>query len=57
MIYILIAALWIVYGAFSLVQDKTTWESDGSKFFAHVIFAPFILIYKALYGIFKEYHN
>ena len=57
MIYILIIALWIVYGAFSMVQDKTTWESDASKFFAHIIFAPFIIVYKALYGIFKEYHK
>lgn len=63
MIYILIAALWIVYGAFSTVQDKEDWRgSDGSpndvgKVLFYIILAPIILLAKAMYGIFRSYNN
>jgi hypothetical protein len=63
MIYILIAALWVVYGAFSMVQDKEEWRgSDGDtneigKFLFYMILAPIILVVKALYGIFRTYND
>lgn len=62
MITTLIVACWILYGAFSMVQDKSEWKSSISgnedivgKLFFHICLAPLILVGKALYGIFKEY--
>ncbi len=57
MINILIAIIWIGYGAFAAYQ--TDCEGDlndkAGYYFLYIIFAPIVFIIKALYGAFKIY--
>jgi hypothetical protein len=54
---VLTAIIWIAYGAFAAYQ---TGDDDDEVMFDwiypyYIIFAPGVLICKALYGIFKKY--
>jgi|JI9StandDraft_1071089.scaffolds.fasta_scaffold1462535_1 hypothetical protein len=60
MIYILIALVWVMYGAIAAIQDKTTEDSTQDviifKWCVMIVLAPAIFVGKCLYGAFKEYH-
>lgn len=56
---ILIAVVWMGYGAFAGMQTKITIRCSDKIaleiFF--LIFAPIIFVLKAMYGAFKEYKD
>jgi len=58
---ILIAIIWIVYGIYAAVRTHGNLFSKKSDFdevtagVFIVIFAPLVLIYRAIYGIFQSY--
>lgn len=57
---LLIALLWVMYGYFAAQQthESVTNYDDADKFWMHfgyIVFAPAVLVIKALYGIFKKY--
>jgi hypothetical protein len=50
---ILLLTLWIIYGVFSAYQEEET-NSDYTigTYIMYIIFAPIVLIYRILIGIF-----
>jgi hypothetical protein len=49
--FILTAIIWVVYGVFSGYQSDLSSSHDG-KYIVCIIFAPLVLIYRILRGIF-----
>ena len=53
---ILIALLWVGYGAFAAYQSRRTiWYDDAGLYVAYIYFAPLVFVAKCIYGAFKEY--
>ena len=57
---ILIAVMWVCYGVFTVYRtdDVRRWQTDGEDLvlaLAMIVFAPIVLVGRAIIGIFKEY--
>ena len=54
---ILLAIIWIGYGAFAAYQSRDHYGYDHGLYFLYITCSPIIFILKCLYGAFKTYND